>query len=349
MQYFSFFLLVVLLSFSYAQNSQTCPEGEHLFSHELLTVDAVCIPDNPQRIVALDMASVEASLLAGKEVIALSSWVKNELPMLVPAFAASLEDAENVGYPANLEQLLRLDPDIILVADASEAGESIDIEQARAIAPIVVADPIIYTNWQLGMQLWSGVLGVEDVYDAMLENYDARIAELQAAIGDPSDTTVSITSTSSYGLMMWMPDTAPGKVIGDVGFSRPAAQNVVGEAAEALYSADKYITISEEKLDLIEADALLYFTYAASDEETAEKEATAISDYESKAIWQALQVVQSGNAHLVGGHWWRPQTYYLANLALDDLFRLFAESSDAETEILSLEHVREVAHDVAHE
>lgn len=342
MKYLFLFLLAYLFTFGSAQSTADCPEGQHLFSHELLTVEAMCIPDNPQRVVALDMASVEASILAGKEVVALSSWVKNELPMLVPAFAASLEAAENVGYPANLEQLLRLAPDIILVADASEAGESIDIEKARAIAPIVVADPIIYTNWQLGMQLWTEVLGVEDVYDAMLENYEARVSELRTALGKPSDTTVSITSLSSYGMMLWMPDTAPGKIISDAGFSRPEAQNLVGEAAQERYSAEKYIDISEERLDLVEADALLYFTYAATDPETAEKEAAAIRAYEAKAIWQALDVVKAANAHFVGGHWWRPQTYYLANLALDDLFRLFTDS-ESETVLLRLEQLHALA------
>ncbi len=303
-----------------AAASDACPDGSRLFDHELLATEPVCIPAAPERIIALDMASVELTLLTKKTLLATSGWILAELPLLEPTFADRLATVEDVGYPANLEKVLALKPDLILAAGGTDVGETIDVEQALQIAPVVIADPLIYNDWKLGMEFWSAVLGVPEFYDAMEANYKERVAELQAALGESRGREISVISTSTYGISLWLPDTPPGAILADVGLARPEAQSLVGDAALERYQARQYISISEERLDLADGDAIFFFTYASTDPATAEKESAFITEFTQKPLWQSLKAVKAGQAFLVPGYWWRCQTYLLANKVLDDLF-----------------------------
>ncbi|OAN48583.1 ABC transporter substrate-binding protein [Chloroflexus islandicus] len=310
-----------------------CSAAQRLFEHELLEGDPVCIPSDPQRIIALDMASVEMTLLAGKTLLATSGWILSELPLLHPPFAKLLAAVEDVGYPANLEKVALLKPDLILAVGGTTAGDSIDADQARQIAPLVFADPVIYNDWKLGMRLWADVLGMSDWYDAMAANYQTRIGELRAALGTTIDREISVLSVSSYGISLWMPDTPPGAILSDVGLERPEAQNLIGEAATARYRTSQYIPISTERLDLADGDAIFYFTYASRDPEIASKERNAITMLEQQPVWQSLKAVRAGQAFLVPEYWWRSQTYLLANKVLDDLF-LHLANTKASTPVI---------------
>lgn len=310
-----------------AADQSACQAGFRSFDHELLASEPLCIPEAPQRIIALDMASVEMTLLSGKTLLATSNWILDELPLLAPQFASTLATVEDVGYPANLEKVALLKPDLILAVGGTSAGETIDVEQAQKIAPVVFADPVIYDDWKLGMRIWSDVLGVPDTYAAMLSNYQQRVAELQAALGDDVQREISVFSTGTYGISLWMPDTPPGAILSDVGLERPASQRLVGEAANAEYGASQYIAISEERLDLADGDAIFFFTYASSDPETAATEDAHLKAFVEKPIWKSLEAVKAGQAFLVPGYWWRSQTYILANRVLDDLFTHLAGTS----------------------
>lgn len=332
------FLTLLSMTSVQAQGTKTCEAGQRLFDHELLVGEPVCIPENPQRVLALDMASLEMTLLTGKTLVGSSNWILSEYPVLEPEVGAKLAGVKDVGYPASLETALLLEPDIILAAGSSVAGESIDGIKAQEIAPVVMADASIYEDWQLGMSFWSEVLGAEDAYSEMLANYEARIAELQATLGDPATTTVSIVPMASGSAYMWMPDTAPGKIISDVGFSRPDSQTLLADKAEARYGAAQYVQVSEERFDLLDADVIFYFTYASSDPAIADEESGFVSDFEGNPLWQALTAVRDDRAFLVGGYWWRAQTYLLANRVLDDIFTDLV-GKPSETPALSFEEM----------
>jgi iron complex transport system substrate-binding protein len=314
----------------------TCEAGFRLFNHELLATEPVCIPENPQRIISLDVASVELSFFTEKTLLATSNWILSEMPLMNPDLADELSRVEDVGYPANLEKVLLLKPDIILAVGGTSVGDTIDIEKASEIAPVVVADPVIYNDWKLGMQFWAEVLNVPELYQAMLENYQTRVAELQTALGEGrSDLEVSAIAASTYGIYLWMPDTPPGAIFTDVGLSRPESQSLVGEAAQERYGSSQYVQISKEQLGLADGDALFYFTYASSDEAVASQETTFLNDLGQMPLWQTLEAVKTGQVFLVPGYWWRSQTYLLASKVLDDLFTHLANGA-ATTPVLRL-------------
>ncbi len=292
-----------------------CEAGYRLFDHELLVTDPVCIPVDPQRVLPLDMTALELMLLIGKTPLGTAQWILDELPILLPEYAEAMAPLPGFGYPADLEQVAALQPDLILAP-----ADTLDVELATQIAPVIVPDQSIYEDWKLGMAFWCAVMNMPDFYDQLAATYDQRVAELQAALGDPSALEVSVISASTYGIWLWMPDSSAGHVLADVGLSRPEAQSLVGEASIARYDAKQYVEISEERLDLVDGDAIFYFTYAAVDPDVAAEESTFLKRFNEKPLWQALGAVKAGNAFFVGGHWWRSQTYLLANKVIDDLF-----------------------------
>src|SRR5262249_8530891 len=145
----------------------------------------------------------------------------------------------------------------------------------------------------------------------MLANYETRIAEFQAALTD--ELEVSIIGTSSYGAYMWLEDTAPGVVVADAGLSRPESQALSGEASIERYGDQRWILLSEERYDLADADAIFVFTYATTDPETLETEDAAMEAFKTNPVWNTLSAVEADHAYYVGPHWWRAQTYLLAN------------------------------------
>lgn len=309
-----------------AQDVPTCEEGFRLFDHEYLAGDPICIPENPQRIVALEMSAVEMVLLADKELVGTANWIHDEVPVLLPELTPALEGIADTGYPANLEVVLETDPDLILAVDGD-----IDLEAGNKIAPVVM--PIVGDehDWKLAMEFWSEVLGVQDLYADMLANYEARLAEFQEALTD--DPTISIIGTSSYGTYMWLEDTAPGVVVSDAGLTRPESQAISGEEAVERYGEQRWILISEERFDLADADAIFVFTYATLDPVTIETENTAMEAFKANPIWNSLSAVRADRVYYVGPHWWRAQTYLLANKVLDDLFTYLTNTS-AETPVI---------------
>jgi iron complex transport system substrate-binding protein len=274
---------------------------------------------------------LEMVLLTGGTPAGTAEWILQELPLLLPQFADRLATLEGVGYPADLEQVASLQPDLILAAE-----DTIDVELAGSIAPVVVPSQAIYEDWKLGMQFFSEVLNAPEVYAEMEANYNTRVAELQAALGEAGALEVSVISASTYGISLWMPDSPPGAILTDVGLSRPESQSLLGDAAMARYGEKQYIAISEERLDLADGDAIFYFTYAATDAAIAAEEDAFIKGFQQKPIWQNLGAVKAGRAFFVPGYWWRSQTYLLANLVIDDLFAHLTDTG-ATTPVLAWE------------
>jgi len=307
----------------------SCEAGFRLFDHELLVTDPVCIPADPQRVLPLDMTALELMLITKQTPLGTAQWILDELPILLPEYAAVLTPLPGFGYPADLEQVAALQPDLILAP-----ADTLDVELATQIAPVIVPDQSIYEDWKLGVEFWCAVMNMPELYAQMVATYDQRVAELQAALGDPSEIEVSVISASTYGIWLWMPDSSAGYVLADVGLSRPEAQSLVGEESIARYDAKQYVEISEERMDLVDGDAIFYFSYAAVDPKVAAEESTFLKAFNEKPLWQALGAVKAGKAFFVGGHWWRSQTYLLANKVIDDLFANLTDTT-ATTPVLA--------------
>ncbi len=338
---FSFLMIVlVVLSFGLVQAQDateettpaatetaptTCQPGFHRFSHKLLATAPVCIPDNAKRIVALDNSAVELLLYTDKQIVGtFDTYTKDELSAALPPLAPKLAPITGIGWPANLELILSLKPDLI----AAYNNETMPYDQLSKIAPTVIFNAdIAQGGWEEDTEFWSEVFGVQDIYQQMLATYNARVAELQQDLGpDRANTKVSLVLASSYFNMIFTLDNPTSKIIADVGLGRPASQALASDASLAAYQNKTYAYLSDETLNLADGDDIFVFTFPVlGDAVTASNQY--LQDFESKPLWQSLNAVKSGHVYNASYAWTRGNTYLLANAVLDDLFKYLAHTT----------------------
>ena len=309
-----------LLTPSSTQASSECEAGFWLFDHERLATDPVCIPENPQRIISLDMPATEFLLLNDIPIVGVFGYAADEISAITPALADDLAGIPTFDWPPNLELVTELQPDLIIAFKDS----SLFYEGMEQIAPLVVYDAAYATDWKSSTAFWSEVFQREEAYHEMLATYEARVAELQAALGEGrGEIEVSAFVPSPDYPMIWLVDSAQGVILQDVGLGRPASQATnFAEGGYVEGGADYgFVAISNERLDLADGDEIFIFTWPTTDPEVAAENLQTLEDFhQNNPLWQSLSGVQAGNVHIVGAHWFRAQTYLAANLILDDLF-----------------------------
>ncbi|QPC83279.1 ABC transporter substrate-binding protein [Phototrophicus methaneseepsis] len=307
-----------------AQGETECEEGYRLFDHEYLATDPVCIPEDPQRFIALDMPSLELLLYLDKDIVGSTTWVLDQYKATLPELADRLEGVVDVGFPVDLELALELQPDMILSYDALEG--IIDYDLGSEIAPIV-STSLIIDDWERATEFWAEVLNAGPLFEEMKATYDARITELQSALEvDPAETEVSLVTANQYGASIWLLDTPQAKILADVGFARPESQQYDGEEAVAAFGTRQTASISDETLNLADGDIIYIYSYSTLDPELLATEDQAIVNFRESPIWQSLNGVAAGQDYVVGAHWFRAGTYLMANAVIDDLFATLTDT-----------------------
>ncbi len=303
-----------------ATEAPICADGSWLLTDERLVNGPVCIPDNPQRIISLDMPATEFLLLNDRPIVGVFGYVADEISAITPGLAAALEGVQTFDYPPNLELVTKLKPDLIVAYKDS----SLFYAGLEKIAPVVVYDANHATDWKSSTAFWSKVFRMEATYADMLATYNARVAELQQALGDKrGDIKVSVFAPSPDYPMIFLVDAAQGVILQDVGLGRPESQaHTFEEAGYKEGGADYgYVAISNERLDLADGDEIYIFSWASTDPQVMADNLKQLEDFNANnPLWKGLKGVQAGHVHVVGPHWFRAQTYLAANLILDDLF-----------------------------
>jgi iron complex transport system substrate-binding protein len=312
-------LLLSLLPFGAHAQEETCEEGFRLFDHEYLATDPVCIPENPQNVLALENAAFELLLLSDTGIAGtFQTFTKDEFSATIPALAPEIEPIAGMEWPVNLELALEWQPDLI----AAYSNETMVYEQLSEIAPTVVFNAgIAEGDWKVATEFWSEVFNVQDLYAEMLATYEARVAELQAALGEErAATQVSLVLGSSYFNMISMTEAPIGYILQDVGLGRPESQNLTSEESLEAYGETTFAYLSDETLNLADGDVIYLYTFPVLGEEAVTASEEYLDTFEANPLWQSLGAVQAGNVYRVGYHWTRANTYLLANAVLDDLF-----------------------------
>src|SRR5690606_1169067 len=76
-----------------AAQEDECEAGFRLFDHEYLATDPVCIPENPQRVLALENAAFELLLYSDKEIVGtFQAFTLDELSATLPAIADDISE-----------------------------------------------------------------------------------------------------------------------------------------------------------------------------------------------------------------------------------------------------------------
>jgi iron complex transport system substrate-binding protein len=306
-----FLLVVVSVAFASACNgissrnsassgNETASQADvRVISHAVGTTE---IPANPQRIVTLDSTSLESALAIGVTPIGTinTDWTH------LQSYLTGVENIGITGEP-NLEKTLSLRPDLILGNTYHQAI----YPQASQIAPTVLAPFESSADWKAVFALVSEALGQSDAHDQFMADYEARLAEFKAKMGNRLQTLeVSVITVPADGsITVYLDQTFAGTIVQDAGLQRPPSQRHSGFSER----------LSRERIQDIDADVIFLWNSALPGEDDQEINA-AVTQLKQDPLWQQLNAVQTDRVYEVPYYWIGPGPI-AANLVIDDLFK----------------------------
>lgn len=234
------------------------------------------IPVDPQRIVDLSGASDTLSLL-GFDVIGTANSDGYDYTKLPTYLEDELAGAEILGYSyqdtMDIEAVFALEPDLIIISTVQEKM----YEQLSAVAPTVMIE-LSQMDWRADFMNVATIMDRVEVAEAWLADYDAKAAEVSAAIkaANGEDTTY-LSFLASAGSIFVFDGAGLGSVLyEDLELAKP-----VGMPEQVDVSLP---VVSYEGLAAIEAEEILAI---GTDEDMVELLAN--------PIWQSMPAVQAGN------------------------------------------------------
>jgi iron complex transport system substrate-binding protein len=258
------------------------------------------IETRPQRVVVLDSDALNAVAELGVRPAGYAETAAQTLPDYL---ADAVADSAKVGLIAepDLEQIAALRPDLIL----SNKGRHPDIyDELAAIAPTVYGDSGGIA-WRQNFELYAQALGVEEAGAATVLAYEERVRHLNELL--PTERpAVSLIRVRRDALRYYLRVNFAAQVLEDLGFPRPALQNVEDVLVDE---------VSLERLRDYNADAGLLIV--AFDGGVDSERSRALRE---DPLWQSLPAVQEGQV-LAGDTalWFAGVGYGGAHAVLDEL------------------------------
>jgi len=286
------------------ETTKTAEETSYTVEHSM---GSTTIKGTPKRVVILTNEGTEALLAMGVTPVgAVQSFTGDPW---YEHIADQLKDTQVVGVESevNVEAIAALKPDLII---GNKMRQEKIYDQLNAIAPTVFAETL-RGDWKVNFELYAKALNKEEKGKEVLEQYEARIAELKEKLGDKLSMKVSMVRFMAGEVRIYHKDTFSGVILGDLGFARPESQNV-DDFAER--------NVTKERIPAMEGDILFYFTYETGDGKGSELEKEWIAD----PLFKNLEVAKKGEVHKVSDTIWNTAGGVLAaNLMLDDIEEIF--------------------------
>lgn len=297
------FALLLFLALVVPQAAAAC--GGRLVS-EAIIGPPVCIPKQPQRIVALDpLLTLGILQELGVPIVATPYAGIQDLEVRKAAQAASIAD---LGHPLqpSLERLLLAKPDLIIgSADLHGAIR----EAVSRIAPTLLLQ---HMDWKRHVMLLAEFTDRSDTAASALRGYEQRVAGIRARV---ADVAVSVARVRPGGFNVYLDGPAayaPYAVLRDAGVRRSAYETTTGNTVAK--RADW------EEVAALDGAILLYVVVSGLDPEPDDALAAATV---ANPLWQMLPSVRAGRAHRVDRATWMGfHGVTSAHRVLDDIERL---------------------------
>lgn len=262
------------------------------------TVD---VPARPQRVVALQDLQVLRPLLdLGVTPIASVTHPRAEgAYRFVEEYDVSGVEAIGLLGEPSLERLVALKPDLII--GTLSAGTQDQLETLSAIAPTLVYNagrPVIDYHRSL-----AEAVGALDAYDALMADYETRLAELRAGVAPMSDElVVSLLSFNPNAGQIEIGEGPYTLIFRGAGIQQPEPQVNFESADEGV----RRYWISLEQLPEHDADLILLLY---SNDPSVNAPIT------SSPIWEQLAAVKAGQiVEIDGGTWYVQSVRSLFNV-----------------------------------
>ncbi|MGV9712570.1 ABC transporter substrate-binding protein [Gordonia sp. NPDC003424] len=261
----------------------------------------VQIPENPSRVITISESSLDAALALDVTPVGTSAARgQTTAAAYLGSSAASIPIVASSGSP-NLQQILKLDPDLIVVDDTTGAKNSIG--ELSKIAPTVMVgrftDP-----WQVYFQNMANVLNRPEQHQKKLDEISAQIATTKSIVQktetDGTQPTATVLRWSADGPTIVGGSSLSTWVLNQVGMVRPAAQAAQLAVKTENRSGQK---VSLENIDLIDADHIFFGALAGQEQATKDLAAA-----EQLPGFSSLKAAQTDQIYPVDGVPWTSAT-----------------------------------------
>jgi len=233
----------------------------------------------PTRVVTVGLTDQDSVVALGTTPVGTTEWFGNHPGALWPWAARAstgpvpqvVGDASAIGF----EKVAALQPDLILAVYSGLTQG--DFDKLRQLAP-TVAPPSGYVDygvpWDQQTLTIGKALGQTTKAESLVKDVKAKFAAATAANPRFAGATGLVASRYSDSVAVYAPEDARGRLMSALGFVQPPE---IAQLAGTEFSA----TISGERLDLLDADALVWIVNDT---------ATDVPKYEADPIYSQMPV-----------------------------------------------------------
>ncbi|SDT29531.1 iron-siderophore ABC transporter substrate-binding protein [Microlunatus soli] len=224
---------------------------------------AVTPPKNPQRVVALGWGDAETALALGVQPVGAADWLAFGGEGVGPWAEGRYEKSPKILGTLELsyEDVAALKPDLIL--DTKASGDQKRYQQLSKIAPTVgvpKGGDNYATTMDIQVEMIGKALGRVDRATRLLADVHDQFAATTAKYPQLKGKTVTVAANSSNGWGAYIKTTDRVRFMTDLGLRNSPAV----DAAEP----DGFsVEVSEENLDLLDADLLVVMPIGTSAQE----------------------------------------------------------------------------------
>lgn len=224
---------------------------------------AVEVPKDPQKVVALGWGDAETALALGVQPVGASDWVEFGGEGVGPWAEGLYDQAPEIiaTMEPDFEKIAALEPDLIL--DTKSSGDQKRYDRLSEIAPTVGAPEggdNYLTTMDQQVDLVAQALGKEDEGKEVLEDLDKKFADVREAHPEFDGKSVSVAAKTSEGWGAYVEGAERVQFMEQLGFKQ--SEKVAGLEPEGFTA-----TVSEERLDELDADLLVAFPIYIPDTE----------------------------------------------------------------------------------
>jgi iron complex transport system substrate-binding protein len=210
----------------------------------------VNITEQPKRVVAIGWGDAETALSLGVEPIGASDWLAFDGDGVGPWLKGAYKTSPAILGTTELdyEQIAALHPDLIL--DVKSSGDETRYKRLSEIATTVgvPADGDNYlTSTNEQVEMIAKALGKEEKGEELLKEVDDAFAKSATENPEFASKTIVVAAYSSDGFGAYLKGDARIDFMTRLGFKTK-------DAVEKLGTGSFYVKVSDEQLDLLDAD-----------------------------------------------------------------------------------------------
>ena len=223
------------------------------------------VPAKPERIVVVGLTEQDTVLALGYKPIATTEWYGDQPHAVWPWAQDELGDAKPTVLDASdgfqFEKIATLRPDLII--GVNSGMERADYEKLSRLAPTVPAgkgSTEYFSSWEQQVELVAAALGKPEEGRELVQGIKDDYAEAAAANPAFEGKTATFSQNGFYdGLLYVYPDGLNTEFLTMLGFK------INPKLTPLIENEGEQVTVSAERLGVIDADVIVFATEQPSD------------------------------------------------------------------------------------